>query len=571
LNVMPLFHIHGLVGALLSSMMAGASVVCTPGFDQWKFFEWLDEFQPTWYTAVPTMHQAILAHAPKQREIIARRHLRFIRSCSAPLPIRVMGEMEEAFSTPVIEAYGMTEAAHQVTSNPLPPSPRKTGSVGVASGSEVAIINDAGNILQAGEVGEVVIRGTNVTNGYENNPEANQNALVNGWFRTGDQGKLDNDGYLYLTGRIKEIINRGGEKISPKEVDEILLQYPGIMQAVAFAIPHPTLGEDVAAVVVLKENVEIQESEIRAFAGTRLAGYKVPSQVLVIKEIPKGSTGKLQRIGLAEKLKFKIETDFVYPQNPIEEQLVEIWKDILSRDRIGIRDNFYALGGDSLSLASMIIAIEERFKTEISIEKFLRSPIIETISECLHQKESFIHEASHVTELPSGIKPIIKETAGGGIKNRLLQLLALYAPGYKTTRVWLHRCRGVKIGNNVSIGVSALIETAYPSLISIGNNVSIGMRAIIIGHLRDLTIQARVSDQPTVRIEDNVYIGPGVIVLPNVTIGIGAVVSAGSIVTRSVSPHTLVQGNPAIPIARCGVSLGGGVSYEQFLKNLKPI
>jgi acyl-CoA synthetase (AMP-forming)/AMP-acid ligase II/acetyltransferase-like isoleucine patch superfamily enzyme/acyl carrier protein len=570
LNVMPLFHIHGLIGAVLSSLTAGASVVCTPGFDATRFFGWVDAYQPSWYTAVPTMHQAILARASANREIIARRPMRFIRSCSASLPERVMTTLEEVFSTPMVESYGMTEASHQMTSNPLPPSSRKAGSVGVAAGPDVAIMDDAGSLLPVGEIGEIVIRGPNVTDGYENNPKANQSSFTNGWFRTGDQGRFDTEGYLFITGRIKEIINRGGEKIAPKEVDEILIKHPAIAQAIAFAMPHPTLGEDVAAAVVLNNSASATESEIREFAAARLADFKVPSQVLIVDEIPKGPTGKLQRIGLADKLALKLKENFLAPKNSVEKELAEIWMDLLKTDQVGVRDNFFAIGGDSLAAATMMIEIENRFKSEIPVDSFLRSPTIETISRLLQEKELSTSPISVVEGQTKGSKPI-RDSMWIGLKNRLLQIIALYAPGYKTTRVWLHRKRGVSIGNNVSIGTSVLIETAYPRLVFMGNNVTIGMRAIIIGHLRDLTTQARAGDQHTVRIEDDVYIGPGVIVLPNVTIGQGAVVSAGSVVSRSVPSQTLVQGNPAKPVAHCGVSLGGGVSYEEFLRHLTPI
>lgn len=570
LNVMPLFHIHGLIGAILSSMAAGASVVCTPGFDPIRFFEWLDSMRPTWYTAVPTMHQAILTRASSSREIIDRRPLRFIRSCSASLPEAVMVELEKAFNVPVIDSYGMTEAAHQMTSNQLPPLLRKAGSVGTAAGPDVAIMDDIGNLLPAGQVGEVVIHGDNVTSGYESNPKANESAYCNGWFRTGDQGKFDGDGYLFLTGRIKELINRGGEKIAPKEVDEILIQHPAVAQAITFAVPHPTLGEDVAAALVLREDAAVTEADVRDFASLRLADFKVPSRVVFVEEIPKGPTGKLQRIGLAEKLAAHLTTKYVAPKDSIEQQLEDIWKNLLNVDQAGVHDNFYTLGGDSLATASMVLEIEERFKKTLSVDYFLRSPTIETLAGLIREKESVPSVSPVINKEGKSFKPI-RDTALGGMKNRLLQLLAFYAPGYRTTRVWLHRMRGVSIGDNVSIGVFAMIENAYPRLVSIGNNVTIGMRTTIIGHLRDLTKPAREINQHTVRIEDNVYIGPGVIVLPNVTIGRGAVVSAGSVVFRSVPPETLIRGNPARPVAHCGVSLGGGVSYELFLRHLTPI
>ena len=302
LNIMPLFHIHGLIAATLSSLAAGASVWCTPGFNALRFFTWTDEIQPSWYTAVPTMHQAILARAPRNTEAVERLNLRVIRSSSSSLPPQVMLALEECFGAPVIESYGMTEAAHQMASNLLPPGKRKPASVGVAAGPEVAIMDEAGKLLPYGETGEIVIRGPNVTKGYENNPTANEGAYTAGWFRTGDQGVMDDEGYLSITGRLKEIINRGGEKISPPEVDNVLMDHPAIAQVVTFGMPHKTLGEEVAAAAVLREGMTATEAEIRAFAAERLADFKVPRKVVILDEIPKGATGKLQRIGLAEKL-----------------------------------------------------------------------------------------------------------------------------------------------------------------------------------------------------------------------------------------------------------------------------
>jgi oxalate---CoA ligase len=572
LNVMPLFHIHGLIAALLSSLAAGARVVCTPGFDSEKFYEWLDAFQPTWYTAAPTIHQAVLAGAAANQATIARRPLRLIRSCSAALPVRVMHALEETFDTQVIEAYGMSEASHQMTSNPLAPRPRKPGSVGLPAGSEVAIMDEAGRLLHQGELGEVVVRGPNVTKGYENNQNANQSTFTNGWFRTGDQGRLDEDGYLFLTGRLKEIINQGGEKIAPLEVDEALAQHPAVAQAVAFPVAHPTLGEAVAAAIVLRPGAQTSESDLRSFVADRLADFKVPKQVLIVDEIPRGPTGKLQRIGLADRLAgllaAKRAASFVSAETAIEQELAEIWRRLLKIDRVGARDDFNTLGGDSLSMASMIIEIEERFNIVVPIDEFLESPTVQTLARLVRPDHASL--ATAYSDQPRGRTPVT-DSVLAGLKNRILQLIALYIPGNKTSRVWLHRRRGVSIGKNVSIGTSALIETAYPRLVSIGHNVTIGMRAVIIAHFRDSTAHARTLDRPTVRLEDNVYLGPGVIVLPNLTIGRGAVVSAGSVVTHSVAPQTLVQGNPAKPVARCGVSLGGGVPYEQFLRQLTPI
>ncbi|MBI5088011.1 MAG: AMP-binding protein [Actinobacteria bacterium] len=299
LTVMPLFHIHGIVAGLLAPLSAGAAVVCTPGFDAFKFHRWIDELKPTYYTAVPTMHQMVLARAPKERRPTT---LRFVRSSSASLPVPVLESLVELFGVPVVEAYGMTEASHQMTCNPLPPGVQKPGSVGLPTGIEVAILDSANHVLPAGQRGEVSIRGATVVDGYENNPDANAAAFTAGWFRTGDEGMLDDDGYLFLTGRLKEQINRGGEKISPLEVDDAVLRHSAVAGAVTFGIPHPKLGEEVGAVVVLSEGQTVTERELRSFAGEQLAAFKVPERIIFVAEIPKGATGKVQRIGMSDRL-----------------------------------------------------------------------------------------------------------------------------------------------------------------------------------------------------------------------------------------------------------------------------
>ncbi|MGZ8259722.1 MAG: acyl--CoA ligase [Caldimonas sp.] len=302
LNIMPLFHIHGLIAGVLAPIAAGSAVWCTPGFNALKFFHWMDAAKPTWYTAVPTMHQAIVGRARGNAEVIARRPLRFMRSSSSSMPPQVIRELEAAFGAPLIESYGMTEATHQMASNPLPPRQRKPGTVGLAAGPEIAIMGEGGELLGAGATGEIVIRGANVTSGYENNPKANAEGFRDGWFRTGDQGVQDKDGYLTITGRLKEIINRGGEKVSPREIDELLMDHPSVGQVVCFGMPHPKLGEEVAAVVVLRPGSAASERDLQAFVAERAADFKVPKKILFMDEIPKGATGKLQRIGLAQKL-----------------------------------------------------------------------------------------------------------------------------------------------------------------------------------------------------------------------------------------------------------------------------
>jgi len=300
LCVMPLFHIHGIVASMLSSLASGGTVICPAGFDALKFWSLVETYKPSWYSAVPTMHQMLLARAERNLAVIQANPFRFIRSSSAPLPPVILERLEEVFGAPVLESYGMTEATHQMTSNPLPPTPHYAGTVGVGFGVEVGIMDEAGQLLEQGEQGEVVVKGPNVVDGYENNPQANATAFVNGWFRTGDQGVINEAGFLALTGRIKELINRGGEKISPLEIDDVLLRHPAIAEALAFAVPHKTLGEDIHAAVVLKE--EATESELRAYCSGLLAEFKVPRKFHLVQEIPRGATGKLQRLNMAKLL-----------------------------------------------------------------------------------------------------------------------------------------------------------------------------------------------------------------------------------------------------------------------------
>lgn len=401
LNVMPMFHIHGLIAALLAPLSVGGSVCCTSGFAAPQFFQYLNEFQPTWVTAVPTMHQSILAQSVKESNP-ACPSLRFIRSSSAALPPQVMLELERVFGVPVIEAYGMTEAAHQMASNPLPPRNRKPGSVGIAAGPEIAIMDQSGRLLSVGEIGEIVIRGANVTPGYDNNPQANQAAFTDGWFRTGDQGRLDDEGYLFITGRIKEIINRGGEKISPREIDEVLLEHPSVAQAVTFAMPHPTMGEDVFAAVVLHAEATAQEQDLREFALTRLAPVKVPSRIVIVPEIPKGPTGKIQRIGLHEKLAPKLRAEFTAPRSLLEELLSSIWTEVLKLDRVGVEDNFFQLGGDSLMATQVAVRIQDRLCVELPVSSLFRDPTIAALAGMLERDHpslaSLLNELENLSE-----------------------------------------------------------------------------------------------------------------------------------------------------------------------------
>ena len=298
LTVMPLFHVHGLLASVLSTLYTGGTVVVPPKFNPLSFWRTAKEYGATWYSAVPTMHQLLLARIGKSNERPAgAESLRFIRSCSAPLPVEAAQRMEAVFGAPVLEAYGMTEASHQMASNPLPPHSRKFGTVGAGTGVGISIMNPDGKHLPSGQQGEVVIQGPNVIEGYENNPEANKSSFVVGWFRTGDEGVIDSDGYLRLVGRIKELINRGGEKIGPPEIDEVLLAHPLVSEAVSFGVPHRTLGEEVEAAVVLLEPVS--ETDLLEYCRERLADFKCPKKIHITQAIPRTATGKIQRRAVA--------------------------------------------------------------------------------------------------------------------------------------------------------------------------------------------------------------------------------------------------------------------------------
>jgi len=393
LNIMPLFHLHSLL-LIFGSLLSGGSVIAAPTFQSGRFFEWLDELRPTWYSAAPTLHQAILAEVSDNLDIIARRPLRLIRSSAGPLPIRVMAELERVFHAPVIEAYGMTETPFPVTSNPLPPGKRKPGSVGIPSGPEVKVVDEEGNPLPTSVTGEVVIRGDNVMRGYEDNPAANQVAFRNGWFRSGDQGYFDSEGYLHITGRIKEIINRGGEKISPREIEEALLDHPEVAEAVAFAVPHVSLGEDIVAAVNFRRASLLEKPNLRHFLADRLADFKVPRQILVLSEIPKGPSGKVQRLVLSEKFRLGLlsgcegQPRCATQQHDalLHQSVARIWGDVLRLDNVASDDNFFELGGDSIKLTQVVSRLCHEFKAEIPLRLLFEYPNLDMFARELRKR-----------------------------------------------------------------------------------------------------------------------------------------------------------------------------------------
>ena len=359
------YHIGELVDLLLAPLASGGSVVVTSGFNASTFFELLQQSHPTWFQGVPTTLNELVIHAGRNPVAARPNSLRLIRSVAAALAPKLMSELEALFGVPVIQTFGMTEAGPLISSTALPPAVRKAGSVGSSCGTQIRITGVAGESLPAGEAGEVAIRGPNVFSGYENDPDANANQFRDGWFHTGDIGHLDKDGDLFLTGRIKQLINRGGEKISPQEVDDALLDHPAVSEAAAFAIPHPTLGEDVAAAVVPRSPVAAEE--LRAFLSSRLAAFKVPRHIAMLERLPRNPVGKIDRLALAEAAASEIATGgrHVPPRNRLEEFLTRLWEKELGVAEVGIYDDFALLGGDSLSSLRVITAIESIIQVDV--------------------------------------------------------------------------------------------------------------------------------------------------------------------------------------------------------------
>jgi acyl-CoA synthetase (AMP-forming)/AMP-acid ligase II len=386
-NVLPLFHGHGLIATLLASLDAGAGIVCSPGPDVARFFGWLADTRATWYSAVPTIHQAILGQALRDPDRVPVGQLRLIRSGSAPLRPRVLAELERTFEAPVIEFYGMTEvAAAPIACNPLPPGRRKPGSVGVPADLDVAILDARGRILPRGQSGEVGVRGASVMRGYDAASVVDAGVFAEGgWFRTGDLGVFDHEGFLFLTGRSKEIINRGGEKIAPQEVDDALMDHPAVARAVSFAVPHATLGEDVGAAVVLRPHASATARDLRRFARSRLADFKVPRQILIVPGLPASATGKVARIGLAERLGLTTGAAMpeaaAGPRTPLEARLAALWAELLDVESVGIHDDFFASGGDSLLATQLLARVHDLLAVEASFSAFFDAPTIAAMAD----------------------------------------------------------------------------------------------------------------------------------------------------------------------------------------------
>lgn len=380
LNVMPLYHLHGLISCLLASLYSRGSIVCTKRFDTVSFFNLITEHKPTWYSGVSAIHHAVLKLAERNPEKAKHAGLRFIRHSSTPLSPAVLKKLEESFNAPVIEVYGMTEIT-PVTINPMDPLKRKQGSAGLSVGPDIAITDHKGRLLPPGQEGEIVISLRHIVKGCMDEQVIDNQKLVNGWLRTGDQGHIDAEGYLFITDRLTEIINCGGHKVPPSEIDGALLEHPSVKDAAAFSIPHNSLGEAVVAAVVFEKNAGATEKELLSFVSGRLAQHKVPRHLVIADRIPRGETGKLQRRALSKYFSNLLKIDYVAPSTETEIAVSRIWQEILGAVHAGINDNIFLLGGDSITAAQILSRINNTFNIQLPVQAMFDSPTIAALSE----------------------------------------------------------------------------------------------------------------------------------------------------------------------------------------------
>ena len=397
LNIMPFFHVQGLLGGVLAPLLAGGSIISPRSFSPAEFGHLLTSHCPTWYSGTPAIHLEIISRSAEGGISLEGSSLRFIRNGTSPLTSSQLTRIEQAFGVPVIEAFGMSEAASQIACNPFPPSLRKAGSAGLPAGPEVKILGSGGIMVFPGCIGEIIIRGSNVFSGYEGDA-ANASFWDDGWFRTGDLGRIDEDGFLWVEGRLKEMINRGGEKVIPRRVDEALLQHPAVEQALAFAVPHPTLGEDLAAAAVLRAGALADEEALRSHALALLAPHEVPSRIVLLPDLPRGATGKLQRIGLAEKLGALLQPAEEPASGELEELVAYTFGSMLQQSPPGRNANFFQLGGDSLSGQRAVIALEQQLALDLSPTLLFVYPTVRNLAEQLDKLlDQALAEAEQVT------------------------------------------------------------------------------------------------------------------------------------------------------------------------------
>ena len=384
LLVPPIFTTGVFAHSLLSPLAAGASIVFARDAGEDALLDALRELRVTCFSANPALLESLGERVARMGVIAPT--LRFVRSSASALAPDQQRRLEAAFAVPVVQGYGMTEAG-TISQNPLPPAPRKLGSVGVSVGPDIAIIGDDGKFVGANVTGEIVVRGPSTMSGYEDNPDVNARAFHGGWFRTGDSGHLDADGYLFIPGRIKELINRGGMKVSPAEIDEVLRRHPDVADSVAFGVPHPTLGEDVVAAVVVRDSATVSAQQLREFTFEHLAPYKVPSAILPVAALPRTATGKVNRSVLVQEHAGSLRPSYKAPRDAREELVATIIADVLHVERVGVDDNFFGLGGDSVRGAQVTARINAAAGSHLGSDMLFRLPTVANYAAALFAQE----------------------------------------------------------------------------------------------------------------------------------------------------------------------------------------
>ena len=380
LNPMPHHHVHGLISAGLSSLVAGSAQFCASSFSPAVIESALQELEPTWFTGSPAFHLGLLDHFKFKKTAPRTARLRFMRSSSAPFPTSAIRPYEALFQIPLLENYGMTESASTICTNPLPPRARKAGSVGIPIGAEVRVVGADGSVKPIGEDGEILVRGPSIIIGYVA-AESNVNNFHQSWLRTGDIGRFDEDGYLFVLGRLKEIIKRGGHSVFPMEVDSALVAHPDVADAVSFAISHPTLGEELVAAFVPRAGAQVNAGELRAFLEDRLSTFKIPNAIFCIPTIAKNATGKFIRRDMPKLLNALFEPECCQPSTETERLLLQKWKDVLARADFGVTDNVFVFGADPLRAELVCGMINEDRGARIGVKDILRNPTVRQQSE----------------------------------------------------------------------------------------------------------------------------------------------------------------------------------------------
>ena len=383
LNLMPTHHVHGLISAGISSLIAGSAAICAESFSVESFNEIFEQWQPTWFTGSPAMHIALREYYRQRGSRPNNPRLRFFRSSSAPLPASVIGDLEEQFQAPLIETYGLTETASMICTNPLPPAVRKLGSVGLARGAEMKIVDDDGQEVAVGTTGEIVVRGPSVINQYGAPTLKGGDAFFDDWLRTGDLGSVDKDGYFFITGRRKELIKRGGMSVYPVEVDNVILMDQRVSEVVTFSVPHPTLGEEVVSAVVVSESKAVTGRDLRDPLFDKLSSYKIPAEIYVVDSLPKTEAGKINRIDLAAELSHLFEPAQVPPNSRLETDLLKAWRKALDRDDIGVTDNLFVFGADPLRAVQVGNDVPNPDGKTLTASRAFRCPTIREQAEIL--------------------------------------------------------------------------------------------------------------------------------------------------------------------------------------------